>query len=96
MAATLDRYLATQASKRGAALSGGACDSAALSLALVDGVDESRGADSGVDGRGADVGMAGKLADHGGISACVGEVGAEGVAHTCGERRSSGRSAASA
>jgi hypothetical protein len=67
-------------------------NAAALSLALVDSVNEARRAHRGVNGRRADVGMAGELADDDGVRAGVGEVRAERVVqHVRRARRSSGR-----
>ncbi len=55
---------------------------------------ETLGVEGGVDGGGADVGVASEFADHADINAGVGQAGAEGVAQTWGERRSSGSPAA--
>ena len=65
-------------------LPSGSCNAATLALAIVDSVDEARGADGGVNGSGADVRVAGELADHSGVGAGVGEVGAERVAQHVG------------
>ena len=60
-------------------LPAGAGDAAPLTLALVDGVNETSLANGGVDGRGADVRVPRELADDRGVGARVGDMRAEGV-----------------